>query len=100
MTIELYDATLRDGMGGAGISLTADEKLRLVHKLDELGIHLVEAGFPSSNPKEAELFRLLERETFERVTGPGSPVPTGWSSISRSGVSSAAVPVMKLSSAR
>jgi 2-isopropylmalate synthase len=66
--IELYDATLRDGMGGAGISLTADEKLRLVHKLDELGVHLVEAGFPSSNPKEAELFSLLSRERFDQVT--------------------------------
>jgi 2-isopropylmalate synthase len=67
-TVELYDATLRDGMGGAGITLTADEKLRLVRKLDELGVHLVEAGFPASNPKEAELFARLENETFEHVT--------------------------------
>jgi 2-isopropylmalate synthase len=66
--VELYDATLRDGMGGAGISLTADEKLRVVRKLDELGVHLVEAGFPASNPKEAELFARLEQETFEQVT--------------------------------
>jgi 2-isopropylmalate synthase len=62
MTIELYDATLRDGMQGAGLSLTADEKLRVVHRLDELGVHLIEAGFPASNPKEAELFALLGRE--------------------------------------
>ncbi len=60
--IELYDATLRDGMGGGGLSLTADEKLRVVHALDELGVDLIEAGFPSSNPKERELFELLERE--------------------------------------
>jgi 2-isopropylmalate synthase len=66
--IELYDATLRDGMGGAGITLTADEKVRLVHKLDELGVHLIEAGFPSSNPKEAELFALLEGETLQQAT--------------------------------
>jgi 2-isopropylmalate synthase len=62
--IELYDATLRDGMGGGGMSLTAEEKLRVVHQLDELGIHLIEAGFPASNPKELELFGLLERETL------------------------------------
>ncbi|HEX8122496.1 MAG TPA: citramalate synthase [Solirubrobacteraceae bacterium] len=62
--IELYDATLRDGMQGAGLSLTAEEKLRVVHKLDELGVGYIEAGFPSSNPKEAELFSLLERETL------------------------------------
>jgi 2-isopropylmalate synthase len=61
-TIELYDATLRDGMGGGGMSLTAEEKLRVVHRLDELGVHLIEAGFPSSNPKEAELFELLAAE--------------------------------------
>jgi len=64
--IELYDATLRDGMGGGGMSLTAEEKLRVVHALDELGIDLIEAGFPASNPKERALFELLERE---RLTG-------------------------------
>jgi 2-isopropylmalate synthase len=62
--IQLYDTTLRDGMQGEGMSLSADEKLRLVHKLDELGIHLIEAGFPGSNPKELELFEALSRETF------------------------------------
>jgi len=60
--IQLYDTTLRDGMGGGGMSLSVDEKLRLVHRLDDLGIHLIEAGFPGSNPKELELFELLERE--------------------------------------
>jgi 2-isopropylmalate synthase len=60
--IELYDATLRDGMGGGGLTLTAQEKLRVVHALDELGVDLIEAGFPASNPKERELFELLSRE--------------------------------------
>ena len=57
--IETYDATLRDGMQGEGMSLTAAEKVRVVRKLDELGIDLIEAGFPASNPKELELFELL-----------------------------------------
>ena len=60
--IQLYDATLRDGMGGGGLTLTAEEKVRVVHALDELGVHLIEAGFPSSNPKEQELFALLADE--------------------------------------
>ncbi len=60
--IQLYDATLRDGMGGGGLSLTAQEKLRVVHALDDLGVHMIEAGFPSSNPKEQELFSLLANE--------------------------------------
>jgi 2-isopropylmalate synthase len=62
--IELYDTTLRDGMQGEGMSLSAGEKLRVAHRLDELGLDLIEAGFPSSNPKELELFGLLAAETF------------------------------------
>ena len=65
MQVQLYDTTLRDGMQGEAMSLSADEKLRVAHALDGLGIHLIEAGFPSSNPKEEALFELLERETFE-----------------------------------
>ncbi len=66
-SIELYDATLRDGMGGAGITLTAGEKVRVVHKLDELGIDLIEAGFPASNPKEAELFDRLAGQALHHA---------------------------------
>ncbi len=62
--IQLYDTTLRDGMQGEGMSLSAQEKLRVAHRLDELGIDLIEAGFPSSNPKELELFALLGHEQF------------------------------------
>ena len=65
--IELYDTTLRDGMQGEGMSLSAGEKLRVAHRLDELGIDVIEAGFPSSNPKELELFELLSRERFEHA---------------------------------
>ncbi len=60
--IQLYDATLRDGMGGGGLSLTAEEKVRVVRALDALGVDLIEAGFPASNPKEHELFGLLADE--------------------------------------
>ncbi len=62
--IQLYDATLRDGMGGGGLSLTAEEKVRVVHALDQLGVHMIEAGFPASNPKEQELFELLAGESL------------------------------------
>ena len=60
--VELYDATLRDGMGGGGMALTAEEKVRVVRRLDELGVDLIEAGFPASNPKERELFEMLAGE--------------------------------------
>jgi 2-isopropylmalate synthase len=65
--VQLYDATLRDGMQGEGLSLTAAEKLRVVHALDALGVHLVEAGFAASNPKDAELFELLGGESLRHA---------------------------------
>src|SRR5436190_1571740 len=63
----LYDTTLRDGMQGEGMSLSVDEKVRVAHALDGLGVHFIEAGFPSSNPKEEALFALLAEETFEHA---------------------------------
>src|SRR2546421_5902860 len=66
--IELYDTTLRDGMQGEGMSLSAQEKLRVAHRLDQLGVDLIEAGFPSSNPKEIELFELLADERFQQAS--------------------------------
>ena len=63
----LYDTTLRDGMQGPGMSLSVDEQLRVAHALDDLGVHFIEAGFPSSNPKEQELFDLLAAESFDNA---------------------------------
>ena len=65
--VQLYDTTLRDGMQGEGMALSAEEKVRVAHALDGLGVHLIEAGFPSSNPKEDALFGLLARERFEHA---------------------------------
>jgi len=65
--VQLFDTTLRDGMQGPGRSLSAAEKVRVVLALDRLGVHFVEAGFPSSNPKEAELFELLAGEQLEQA---------------------------------
>jgi 2-isopropylmalate synthase len=63
--IVVYDTTLRDGMQGEGMSLSVDEKVRVAHALDELGVDLIEAGFPASNPKEEALFEVLAREAFD-----------------------------------
>ncbi|HZP26676.1 MAG TPA: citramalate synthase [Dehalococcoidia bacterium] len=54
--IELYDTTLRDGTQMEGISLSVEDKLKIAHKLDELGVHYIEGGWPGSNPKDAEFF--------------------------------------------
>jgi 2-isopropylmalate synthase len=60
--ILLYDTTLRDGMQREGMSLTVGEQIAIARQIAELGVQYIEAGFPQSNPKEAELFRLLEEE--------------------------------------
>ncbi len=54
--VELYDTTLRDGTQMEGISLSVEDKLKIAQKLDELGIHYIEGGWPGSNPKDAEFF--------------------------------------------
>ncbi len=63
----LYDTTLRDGMQGQGMSLSAQEKVRVVTKLDELGVRFIEAGFPGSNPKELELFEMLAEVELQQA---------------------------------
>ncbi len=66
--VKLYDTTLRDGMGGPGMSLSVGEKLKVVQALDRLGVQTIEAGFPSSNPKEVELFEQLSGLELEQAT--------------------------------
>ena len=56
MTVELYDTTLRDGAQMEGLSLSVEDKLKITRKLDELGVHYIEGGWPGSNPKDAEFF--------------------------------------------
>ena len=66
--IIVYDTTLRDGMQGEGMSLSVEEKLRVAHILDELGVPMIEAGFPAVEPEGAELFARLARGGAARPT--------------------------------
>lgn len=54
--VELYDTTLRDGAQSEGISFSLVDKLNIAQKLDEIGIHYIEGGWPGSNPKDAEFY--------------------------------------------
>src|SRR5262245_4623625 len=65
MTVQLYDTTLRDGAQMEGISLSVEDKLRITRKLDELGVHFIEGGWPGANPKDVEFF---ERARDLRLT--------------------------------
>ncbi len=56
MKIFTFDTTLRDGTQGESVSFSADDKLVIAQKLDELGIDYIEGGWPGSNPKDKEFF--------------------------------------------
>ncbi|MDO8964337.1 MAG: citramalate synthase [Coriobacteriia bacterium] len=57
--VTIYDTTLRDGTQREGLSLSVEDKLRIVARLDDLGVHFVEGGFPGSNPKDIEFFQRV-----------------------------------------
>jgi 2-isopropylmalate synthase len=56
MRVFTFDTTLRDGTQGENVSFSADDKVLIAHKLDELGIDYIEGGWPGSNPKDKEFF--------------------------------------------
>lgn len=72
--IALYDTTLRDGSQGEEIAFTVEDKLLITERLDELGIHYIEAGWPGSNPKDLEYFQRVRKLKLKnsRVTAFGS----------------------------
>jgi len=65
--IFLYDTTLRDGTQGEKINFTALDKLKIARKLDDLGIHYIEGGWPGANDKDREFFETAQRETFKNA---------------------------------
>jgi 2-isopropylmalate synthase len=67
MNILIYDTTLRDGAQREGISLTANDKLRIARLLDEFGVAYIEGGWPGSNPKDAEFFERAKIENWKNA---------------------------------
>ncbi len=72
--ILLYDTTLRDGTQGENINFTALEKIKIAQRLDDIGIHYIEGGWPGSNPRDREFFELAKRTELcnSRLTAFGS----------------------------
>jgi 2-isopropylmalate synthase len=68
LRVELYDTTLRDGAQGTGFSYTVDDRLRILHKLDQLGVPYIEGGWPGANPRDTEFFRLASKENLQNAT--------------------------------
>ena len=65
--VEIYDTTLRDGSQGEGINFSVADKLRIAEKIDAFGIHYIEGGWPGSNPKDLEFFRLAARRKWRHA---------------------------------
>lgn len=65
--IWIYDTTLRDGSQREGISLSLEDKLRIAHKLDDMGIPFIEGGWPGANPKDVQFFWQLKEEPLKQA---------------------------------
>src|SRR5271170_6865061 len=60
--VYIFDTTLRDGEQSPGCSMTVSEKLRMAHKLVELGVDVLEAGFPIASDGDFEAVQSISRE--------------------------------------
>lgn len=67
MKVFIYDTTLRDGSQREGISLSLEDKLKIAHKLDEMGIPFIEGGWPGANPKDVQFFWNIQEEPLKQA---------------------------------
>ena len=68
MRVELYDTTLRDGAQRAGLSYSIEDRLRILHRLDAIGVPFIEGGWPGANPRDSEFFALATKERLATST--------------------------------
>jgi 2-isopropylmalate synthase len=64
--VRIFDTTLRDGEQSCGASMNRQEKVRLAHKLAQLGVDIIEVGFPAASPGDFDAVRSIAGE----VEGP------------------------------
>ena len=67
MEVKIYDSTLRDGTQAEDFCFSAEDKVRIALKLDDIGIHYIEGGWPGSNPKDAEFFREIRNYQLKQA---------------------------------
>ncbi|MCK4910045.1 MAG: citramalate synthase, partial [Thermodesulfovibrionales bacterium] len=79
--IIIYDTTLRDGEQAEEISFSVKDKLLITSKLDELGVHFIEGGYPGANPRDAEFFSKAKKLSLDNA------VLTAFSATHRPGTS-------------
>ena len=57
--VKIFDTTLRDGEQAPGCGMTVEEKLRVAHQLEKLGVDIIEAGFPISSEGDFQSVKLI-----------------------------------------
>ncbi len=67
-SITIFDTTLRDGEQAPGASMTVPEKVHIAHKLADLNVDVIEAGFPISSPAQTEAVARIAAEVDGPVT--------------------------------
>jgi 2-isopropylmalate synthase len=65
--IEIFDSTLRDGAQSESVCFSLEDKLKIIKGLDDFGVDYIEAGNPSSNPKELEVFKKAVSKNAQLV---------------------------------
>lgn len=66
--VQLYDTTLRDGNQAEGINFSVEDKLRVAHRLDEMGFDFIEAGWPNeTNPRDREVFQRARDQQWQHA---------------------------------
>ncbi len=78
-TVILYDTTLREGNQAEDIAFSLEDKVRITQKLDDLGVHYIEGGWPSSNATAYEYFKEIKSYALKKavVTAFGSTAKPG-----------------------
>src|SRR5690349_16030945 len=67
-SLEIYDTTLRDGAQAEDVSFSADDKVMVAQRLDDLGVQYIEGGWPGANPRDIEFFRMIKETPLKQAT--------------------------------
>ena len=65
--ITVFDTTLRDGEQTPGVSFTLSDKIEIAHQLSDIGVHVIEAGFPASSADEFSTVKTIAAEGLDAI---------------------------------
>ena len=83
----IFDTTLRDGAQTQGVHFSLDEKTKIAHALDNLGVDYIEGGWPGANPTDTEFFQKNNKLNNSVLTAFGMTKRVGRSAENDPGLS-------------